>query len=116
MSEAAAIRNTPRISICRTVHLAVRILFTINVAIFSTSFSTRLSQAFMSSYLAMPLVQLSVVSSFILPIIAILEAVMLHRHSSESRRNAVVDIVITSLWALGMVGWSLYSLTHFVVL
>jgi hypothetical protein len=115
MSEITIV-ETARISRCHIVHLTVRSLFAINVLLFATSFSRTISTAFMSSYLALPLAQLSTISSFVLPIIAIAEALIFHRGATQNKRSAVIDVVITSLWAIGIFAWVFYALTHFVVL
>lgn len=101
---------------CRIVHLTVRVLLAINVLIFATSLSTRISRLFMSSELAIPLVRLALISSFILPLVTILEAIVLHRNAAYGRSAAVADIVLTSSWAVVMVGIIFFELTHFAVL
>ena len=115
MSEVT-VEEMERISVCRIMHLGVRFLFAINVLVFATDFWAKASRAFTSLSIAGPLVYLAGISSFVLPIIAIVEAVIFHRGSAQYRRDAAIDIAITSLWAIGMFGWLLYGLTHYVVL
>jgi hypothetical protein len=115
MSEIAA-AETRRISGCRIVHLTVRVLFVANVLILAAMFPARLSHLFMSWYLATSLIQASVVSTFLLPFVAILEGVIIHHRKKEGRRGAILDVVITSSWAVGFSIWVFYGLTHAVVL
>jgi|SRR5579884_841462 len=112
MSEDTAVDNTSGISACRIVHLLVRIVLAITVFIFATS----LSQPFRSWYHGTPLVSLSFATSFVLPIIAILESIIVHSWKLENRGSALFDVVVTSLWAFALIALVMYGFTHYVVL